>query len=150
MVSVLLDLNIWLMSVLEIQTNFTPFVACFYYFWYVQVIIKLNPGPRKNNTSYNFSFCLWNLNPTQDENFRGFSRMRGRGPKKPPPTLKSVTHILQWWNVAVIPYLKKIQKKKWITWYTEFCWHQHFFHRKSANFVISRNTDIDCILVHNF
>ena len=24
------------------------------------------------------------------------------------------------------------------------------FHRKSANFVISRNTDIDCILLHNF
>ena len=25
-----------------------------------------------------------------------------------------------------------------------------FFHRKSVNFVISRNTDIDLILVHNF
>ena len=24
--------------------------------------------------------------------------------------LKSVTHILQWWNLAVIPYPKKIQK----------------------------------------
>ena len=23
--------------------------------------IELNPGPRKNNTSYNFSFCQWNL-----------------------------------------------------------------------------------------
>ena len=112
MVSVLLDLNIWLMSVLEIQTNFTPFVACFYYFWYVQVIIKLNPGPRKNNTSYNFSFCLWNLNPTQDENFRGCSRMRGRGPKKPPPTLKSVTHILQWWNVAQLHLTQRRSKKK--------------------------------------
>ena len=112
MVSVLLDLNIWLMSVLEIQTNFTPFVACFYYFWYMQVIIKLNPGPRKNNTSYNFSFCLWNLNPTQDENFRGCSRMRGRGPKKSPPTLKSVTHILQWWNVAQLHLTQRRSKKK--------------------------------------
>ena len=27
-----------------------------------------------------------------------------------PPSLKSVTHILQWWNLAVISYLKKIQK----------------------------------------
>ena len=25
-----------------------------------------------------------------------------------------------------------------------------FSHRKPANFAISRNTDIDCILVHNF
>ena len=25
-----------------------------------------------------------------------------------------------------------------------------FFHHKSANFAISRNTDIDCILIHNF
>ena len=25
-----------------------------------------------------------------------------------------------------------------------------FFHQKPANFVILRNTDIDCILVHNF
>ena len=25
-----------------------------------------------------------------------------------------------------------------------------FFHRKSANFAISRNTDINCILIHNF
>ena len=24
------------------------------------------------------------------------------------------------------------------------------FHRKPANFAISRNTDIDCILIHNF
>ena len=24
--------------------------------------IELNPGPRKNNTSYNFSFCHWNYN----------------------------------------------------------------------------------------
>ena len=27
-----------------------------------------------------------------------------------PPSLKFVTHILKWWNLAVIPYLKKIQK----------------------------------------
>ena len=27
-----------------------------------------------------------------------------------PTSLKSVTHILKWWNLAVVPYLKKIQK----------------------------------------
>ena len=54
---------------------------------------------------------------------------------------------------TVIPYLKKIKKKKkkWITWHTPWLLlTSAFFHRKSANFFISRNTDIDCILVHNF
>ena len=55
--------------------------------------------------------------------------------------LKSVTHILQWWNLVVVPYLKKIQK---------YMNHVTFFHWKLANFVISRNADIDCILLHNF
>ena len=52
---------------------------------------------------------------------------------------------------TIIPYQKKIQK----TYESratplEFCWSKHFFHRKSADFTISRNTDIDCILMHNF
>ena len=38
------------------------------------------------------------LNPIQDGLFRGCSRM-GRGGKGS-PSLKSVTHILQWWNLA--------------------------------------------------
>ena len=52
---------------------------------------------------------------------------------------------------TVIPYLKEIQKiyESRVT-PTDFCWYQHLFSRKSANFVISRNTDTDCILVHNF
>ena len=33
----------------------------------------------------------------------------GGGPKRL-SSLKSVTHILQWWNLAVTPYLDKIQK----------------------------------------
>ena len=50
------------------------------------------------------------------------------GVPKNTPSLKSVRHILQWWNLAVIPYLKKIQKNIWITWRTpDFCWHQYFF-----------------------
>ena len=47
------------------------------------------------------------------------------GPKRP-PFLKSVTHILQSWNLA--PYLKKTQKiyeSRDIP--LKFCWHQHFF-----------------------
>ena len=48
------------------------------------------------------------FNPIQDGHFRGCSRMGGGG--KGLPSLKSVTHILQWWNLEVIPYLKKILK----------------------------------------
>ena len=36
-----------------------------------------------------------NLNPIQDGLFRGCSRMGGGGGEKWPPSLKSVTHILQ-------------------------------------------------------
>ena len=39
-----------------------------------------------------------------------------------------VTYILRWWNLAVIPYLKKIQRiYKWHDKPLEFCCHQHFF-----------------------
>ena len=47
---------------------------------------------------------------------------------------------------TVIPYLKKIQKiYESCDTPLDFCWHQH--HRQSANFAISRNTDIDCVLI---
>ena len=52
---------------------------------------------------------------------------------------------------TVIPYLKKIQE------IYESCSTSHwilltsaFFHWKPANFVMSRNIDKDCILIHNF
>ena len=35
--------------------------------------IELNPGPRRNNTSYNFSFCHWNLNIIAAHNFSKLS-----------------------------------------------------------------------------
>ena len=48
-----------------------------------------------------------------------------------------------------ITYLKKIQKNMWLTWHTPwFLQTSAFFHWKSATFAISRNTDIDCILIH--
>ena len=31
--------------------------------------IQLNPGPRKNNTSYNFSLCHWHLNSSALQSF---------------------------------------------------------------------------------
>ena len=47
-----------------------------------------------------------------------------RGPKRPPSSLKSVTHTLQWSNLAVILYLKKIRQKRF---------------QQSATFVVIRN-----------
>ena len=70
--------------------------------------------------------------PIQDGLFQGSSRMMGgegvvEG-QKGCRSLKSVPHILQWWNFAVIPYLKMIQKL-YESGDTplEFCWHQQFF-----------------------
>ena len=46
---------------------------------------------------------------------------------------------------------KEDPKNIWITWHTPWVLlTSAFFHRKSAHFVISRNTDIDWILIHNF
>ena len=51
---------------------------------------------------------------------------------------------------AVIPYLTKIQNiYKSHDTSIKFCWHQFFFHQKSETLVTSRNTDMDCILIHN-
>ena len=83
------------------------------------------------------------FNPIQDGLFRG--------PKKLHPSVKSVTLILQWWNLAQIYLAQRRSKNIWITWHTSWVLlTPAFFHWKSANLAISRNTDIDCILIHNF
>ena len=51
---------------------------------------------------------------------------------------------------SVVPYLKKIQKNMNHVTHTLTSADISIFYRKSAHFVISRNTDIDCILVHKF
>ena len=53
---------------------------------------------------------------------------------------------------TVIPHAKKIQKvyESRDTLLGLCSLGYAFFHRKSANFVISSNTDIDCILIHKF
>ena len=81
----------------------------------------------------------------------GAAHRKGGGAKRPP--LPNICHTYPTMIKlgTVIPYLKEIQKLYESRDTTpDFCWHQHFFHWKSANFVISRKTDIDCILVHNF
>ena len=66
-----------------------------------------------------------------------------------PLSLKSFTQILQWWSLAQLYLTLRRSKNIWITWHTPWVLLTSvFFHRKSANVVISRNTDIDCILIH--
>ena len=87
---------------------------------------KTNEFP--SYTQVNRNRMLFSINPIQ---MVFFGAAHGWGAKKvPPPSLKSVTHIIQWWNLAVIPYLKKIQKLyESRDTPLEFCWHQHFLIR---------------------
>ena len=51
---------------------------------------------------------------------------------------------------TVIPYLKKIKKNILITWNTAWVLlTSALFYHKSGFFIVSRNTDIDCIWIHN-
>ena len=58
--------------------------------------------------------------------FGAFCRLGG-GAKKAPPSLKSVTHILQWWNLAQL-YFTQTRSKKCINHVTH--------HLRSANISI--------------
>ena len=67
-------------------------------------------------------------------------------------TFWNLSHIscnYETWHSYTLP--KEDPKNISITWNTPWALlTSAFFHRKSANFVILRNTDIDCILIHNF
>ena len=68
----------------------------------------------------------------------------------PPPPLPEIfrTYPTMMKLGTVLPYLRKTQKiYKSLDTSLEFCWHQHFFHQKSANFATSRNTGINWILI---
>ena len=79
----------------------------------------------------------------------GFFRdAHGWGNQKGHPSLKSVTHIPQWWSLAQL-YLISRRLKKIMNDVTHHL-SSAFFHWKSSNFPISRSTDIDCILIHSF
>ena len=73
-----------------------------------------------------------------------------RGAKRPPFPKICHTCTTMMKLGTVLPYLKKIQKlKKSCDTLHEFCWYQHFL-PQVCNFIIWRNTDIDCILIHSF
>ena len=92
------------------------------------------------------------INPIQNGPLWSCSQVKGGGGgEKVPPSLKSVTHILQWWNLVVIPYLKKIQKMyESRDTPIESCWHQHFFDIVSIKIIIilmmSANLATLCLL----
>ena len=87
------------------------------------------------------------LNPIQDGFFRGSSRIGGKGGKKHPLHKICRTYHTMMKPGIVMPYPKKVQKNLGITSHTPWLLLTSvFFHRKSANFTISRNTDIDCLL----
>ena len=74
---------------------------------------------------------------------RGWGVCGGRGLLNRSPSLKSVTHILQWWNLAQL-YLTKRRSKKYMNHVTyPLSSADSIFSRKSANFVILRNKEID-------
>ena len=89
------------------------------------------------------------FNFIQDGHFRECSRT-GQEHKSPLPKICHTNPTMMKLG-TVIPYLKKIQE------IYESCSTPHwilltsaFFHWKPENFVMSRNTDKDCILIHNF
>ena len=83
----------------------------------------------------------------QDGPFWGCSLMRGGKKASLPKTQWSYND--ETWYKHVLH--KEDLKYVWITWHTPWILlTSEFFQRKSANLAISRNTNIDCILVHNF
>ena len=82
--------------------------------------------------------------------FFGAAHGWGRGGKKPPLPKTGHTYLTMMKLGTVIPYLEKIQKNMNHVAHPLSSADISIFHRKSANFAISRNTDIECILIHNF
>ena len=67
-----------------------------------------------------------NLNSIQDESFRGCSWVDDRWRGRRTQLLKSVTNILQCWNLAQSCFTLR-RSKRHINHSTHSCWHQHFF-----------------------
>ena len=74
------------------------------------------------------------FNSIQDGRFRDCSRMRGN--QKSPPSLKAITHIIQWLNLA--------QLKKYMNHVTHHLTSADIsiFSPKISNFCLSRNNII--------
>ena len=78
--------------------------------------------------------------------------MNGRGGENNvslPKICRTVTHILQRWNLAELYLTLKKTPKIYESHVIllEFCWHQSFFIGNQKIFSILENRNIDCILV---
>ena len=80
------------------------------------------------------------LNPFQNGLFRGCSRMGG-AKKHPSQNLPHIFYNNETWHSYIVP---KEDPKNIKIHNPEFCW-CHYFFSPATFFVISRNTDIDCI-----
>ena len=78
-----------------------------------------------------------------------FGAAHRKGGQKGSSSLKSVTHICcndEIWHSYTLP--KEDPKNILIMWHIpSVLLTLAFFHRKSANFVISINTDLDCVVI---
>ena len=121
------------------------------YIQYISIIKKQNSNHGYlQNVVWNTSNITLN-NPIDDAPFfQSCSRIWGT--KKVPLPKICLTYPTMMTLDTVIPYPKKIQKiYKSRDAPLEFCWHLlAFFHWKSASFATPRNTDKDCIWIHNF
>ena len=83
--------------------------------------------------------------------FFGAAHGWGGEEQKPPPLHKIChTYPTMMKLSTVTSYLKKVQERfESRDTPLEFCWHHHFF-SENRKFAISRNTDIDCNLIHKF
>ena len=80
-----------------------------------------------------------------------FVAAHGYGEQKGPPpwNLSHKSYNDKVWHTYTLP--KENLENIWITWHTPWALlTSGFFHRKSANFAMSRNTYIDCISVRDF
>ena len=126
------------------MTSLILFFLILFHYWAAFVVYQQN---RVNNTTWNSLKNIFSVNHIQLGSFRGCSRI---GVQKCPPPLKSVKHILQWWNLAWL-YLTQRRFKTYINHVAHPLSFADIsiFRQKSATLVISRNTDIGCILIHS-
>ena len=75
----------------------------FFFYWKLKSIIIKFFSNFFVSFFNSFWMFFWRINPIQDGLFRGCSRA--------PPSLKSVTHILQWWNLANLCLTQRWSKK---------------------------------------
>ena len=112
------NLSLWT-KIYSIQSN--AFVYWFVFFPYVRKYLSTlvhaahsfsQQLKQRKQSFFLFSLRGFAFNPIQDGLFRGCSQM-GEVGQKGPPSLKSVTHILQWWNLAEL-YLTQRRSKNYM------------------------------------